>query len=67
MIYAVGYVVFAGDRARSIDYYIIALPWFELYQIFNYRGNNGKALILVGLIRLDGQKFPPIQPTNFRV
>jgi uncharacterized protein len=31
----VGYIVFAGDRARQIDHNIIALPWFELYQIFN--------------------------------
>jgi len=32
---SVGYIVFAGDRARQIDQNIIALPWFELYRIFN--------------------------------
>jgi hypothetical protein len=32
---SVGYIVFAGDRARQIDQNIIALPWFELYKIFS--------------------------------
>jgi predicted AAA+ superfamily ATPase len=31
---SIGYIVFTGDRARQIDKNIIALPWFELYQIF---------------------------------
>ncbi len=32
---SVGYIIFAGDRARQIDQNIIALPWFELYRIFD--------------------------------
>ncbi len=30
----VGYIIFNGERARQIDRNIIALPWFELNQIF---------------------------------
>ena len=30
----VGYILFTGDRARQLDRDIIALPWFELNQIF---------------------------------
>jgi len=29
-----GYIIFNGERARQIDRNIIALPWFELNQIF---------------------------------
>lgn len=30
-----GYLVFTGDRPRKLEENIIALPWFQLYDIFN--------------------------------